>query len=94
MRPVQPCLVEERGYLRGHRGDRRAAAEAERRRLAVAGQVNGNDRAVRRQQVQDRVPGLPPVPEPVQQHQRRPGAVALVGEAHYVIVATGGAGVA
>jgi hypothetical protein len=66
MRAILPYLVEKREDLLRHRADRRPAVEQERRRLAVAGQVHGDDRAVRRQQVQDRVPPLPPVPDPMQ----------------------------
>jgi hypothetical protein len=39
---------------------------------------------MRRQQVEDRLPRLPPVPHAVQQHQRRPGAVPFVSQFHRV----------
>ena len=81
MRAVEAQLVEEREELFGYRAHRRPG-QPERRGLAVAGQVHGDDGAMRREQAQDSAPRLPPVPHSVQQHQRRAGPLALVGEAH------------
>jgi predicted dehydrogenase len=82
VRTVQAELVEEREDLLGHRADRRAAGRAQRRRFAVAGQVHREDGPVRREQVKHRLPRLPPVPHPMQQHQRRPVTVPLIREPH------------
>jgi predicted dehydrogenase len=82
VRAVQAERVEEGEELLGDRADRGPPGGPQRRRLAVAGQVHGEDGAVRGQQVKDRLPRLPPVPHAVQQHQRRPGPVPLVSEAH------------
>jgi predicted dehydrogenase len=79
---VQAQRVEESQDLIGDGTDRRPASGPQRRRLAVAGQVHRDDGAVRRQQVKNRLPRLPPVPHAVQQHQRRPGPVPLVGQFH------------
>jgi hypothetical protein len=91
MRAVQPEFVEEREDFFGYGADHRAAIghAAQRRRCAVTGQVDRDDGAMRRQQAQDRVPGLPPVPYPVQQHHRRPGSMALVGQAHRDLLLSG-----
>ena len=81
VRAIQPERVEEREDLLRDGADRRPARDPQRRRLAVPGQVHRDDGAMRRQQVEHRVPRLPPVPHPVQQHQRRTAAVPLIGQA-------------
>jgi predicted dehydrogenase len=82
VRAVQAEFVEEREDFLGDGADRRAAVGPQRRRLAVAGQVHRDDGAARHQQVKNRLPRLPPVPQPVQQHQRGAGAVTFVSQLH------------
>jgi hypothetical protein len=81
VRAIQAERVEEGDDLIGDGADGRPALGPQRRRVAVAGQVHHDDGAMRRQQVEDRLPRLPPVPHAVQQHQRRPGSVPFVGQA-------------
>ena len=81
VRAIQAERVEEGDDLIGDGADRRPALGPQWRRVAVAGQVHHDDGAMRRQQVEDWLPRLPPVPHAVQQHQRRPGPVPFVGQA-------------
>ena len=84
VRAIQAEGVEEGDDLIGDGADRRPAFGPQWRRVAVAGQVHHDDGAVRRQQVKDWLPRLPPVPHAVQQHQRRPGPVPFVSQLHRV----------
>jgi hypothetical protein len=82
VRPGQAQFAEQGFQLQAHRLHRIHAVRLQRRRVAVPGQVHGDDGAMRRQQVSDRVPRLPPVPHAVQQHKLRPFSAPIVCKAH------------
>ena len=59
-------------------------AFSQRWRVAEARQVDGDDLETLRQERDDRVPGVPPGSEPVQQHERLAAACSGVGECRHV----------
>jgi hypothetical protein len=77
------CLAE-RAEERAHGGEVVRHAVGQRRRGAEAGQVDSDDITLGGQDSEDRLPGLPVVPDAVEQQQRLTLAGALVGEGQRV----------
>ena len=81
MRALQPQLVEQREQLAEHLLQYWPGG-LQWGRLTMPGQVDGDHVPVRSQPVQDRSPGLPAMPDAVQQDQRRSRTGTLEGQCH------------
>ena len=80
--PLDAEPVHERRYAVGQRGDRRRAVARQRRRLAEAGEVEGDDVVLAREEIEDGSEGAAAQPDAVQQHERRSITATRVGQAH------------
>jgi hypothetical protein len=81
MRALQPQGIEQCDHLAEHLLEDRPGA-LQRRRLAVPGEIDGQHVPVRCQPVEDCSPGLPAMPDAVQQNQRRTRPSTLEGQRH------------
>jgi hypothetical protein len=80
VRSGQPDRVEVLRHGGGERVDR--GRRRQRRRVAEAGQVDGDDLALAAHAIEDRPPHLPLRSDAVDEDERRPAAAADVGERH------------
>ncbi|EMF26170.1 integral membrane protein [Streptomyces gancidicus BKS 13-15] len=82
MRPVQLQRLAQGAERGGHRGQVVVEAVGQGGGGAEAGQVHGDHLALGGEDVHDRVPGLPVMPDAVQQEQRFTAPHARVGHGH------------